>query len=289
MEMKDYSNGIKPNWCPGCGDYSVLRAIQLAAAGLEIPRERMVVVSGIGCSGRLSGYMNTYGFHSVHGRSLPLAQGVKLANRELTVLAAGGDGDGFAIGAGHTLHAIRRNVDITYVVMNNQVYGLTKGHVSPVSQPGLKTKTTPTGAVDQPIQPGLLAVGAGVTYYAQGFSAQQEELVSLIMAGIRHKGFSLIQVFSPCVTYNKTNTYSWFRENLKSASEIPEYQADNMESALRLLRETQGLVTGLIYQQPEQPTFEDLHGLNRQSPLTNDPLEATEDQFARWTGRFLIK
>ncbi|MEN1761040.1 2-oxoacid:ferredoxin oxidoreductase subunit beta [Anoxynatronum sibiricum] len=288
MEMKDFSNGIKPNWCPGCGDFSVLRAIQLAAASLEIPQERMVVVSGIGCSGRLSGYMNTYGFHCVHGRSLPLAQGIKLANRDLTVLAAGGDGDGFAIGAGHTLHAIRRNVDLTYVVMNNQVYGLTKGHVSPVSLPGLKTKTTPAGSVDQPIQPGLLAVGAGVTYYAQGFSAQQEELVSLIAEGIQHKGFSLVQVFSPCITYNKTNTYSWFRENLTKVSEVSTHQTDNVDSALRILRETNGLITGLIYRQSDQPTFEDRHGLNQHSPLTKNMTESTEEQFSRWTNRFLI-
>jgi 2-oxoglutarate/2-oxoacid ferredoxin oxidoreductase subunit beta len=156
MEMKDYSNGIKPSWCPGCGDFSVLRSIQLAAADLEIPQKDMVVVGGIGCSGRLFTYMNTYAFHSVHGRSLPAAQGIKISNRELTVLAVGGDGDGFAIGAAHTMHAIRRNVDITYIVMNNQLYGLTKGHASPVSQLGLVTKSTPYGARDLPLHPGLL-------------------------------------------------------------------------------------------------------------------------------------
>ncbi len=151
---------------------------------MDIPREMLAVVSGIGCSGRISGYMNAYSFHSVHGRSLPVAQGIKLANPELTVVAAGGDGDGFAIGTSHTVHGIRRNINMTYIVMNNQVYGLTKGHVSPVSQQGFKTKTTPDGAVDVPVDPGLLALGSGVSFYAQGFSAQQDELIDLIIKAI---------------------------------------------------------------------------------------------------------
>lgn len=289
MEMKDYGNGVKPNWCPGCGDYSVLRSIQLAAAKLEIPREKMTVVSGIGCSGRLSGYMNTYGFHSVHGRSLPAAQGIKLANRELTVLAAGGDGDGFAIGLGHTIHAIRRNIDLTYVVMNNQVYGLTKGHVSPVSQLGLKTKSTPGGAMDFPVYPGLLAISGGASFYAQGFSAEQEELVDLIAAGIQHKGFSLIQVFSPCVTYNKTNTYEWFREHLKTVEEAGHHDPTDFLSAVDTLQKTGGLVRGLVYHHPSKACFEQTHGMEDQPPLTQVDPNPSEAQFIRWTERFHMK
>ncbi|MDW7672062.1 MAG: 2-oxoacid:ferredoxin oxidoreductase subunit beta [Bacillota bacterium] len=289
MEMKDYSNGLKPNWCPGCGDFSVLRSIQLAAAHLGLPREKMVVVTGIGCSGRLSGYMNTYGFHSVHGRSLPAAQGMKLANRELTVLAAGGDGDGFAIGTSHTVHAIRRNIDLTYVVMNNQVYGLTKGHVSPLSQSGLKTKSTPEGALDFPVQPGLLAISAGAGFYAQGFSAEQDELVDLIKAGIQHKGFSLIQVFSPCVTYNKTNTYNWFREHLISAEEAGHRDPTDFMAAINILQQTNGLLTGLIYHNPTKPCFEETHGLMDHQPLTNLNIEPSEEQFLQWTERYHMK
>lgn len=286
MSMKEYSNGVKPNWCPGCGDFSVLRSIQTAAAHLEIPRENMVVVSGIGCSGRLSGYMNTYGFHSVHGRSLPIAQSVKLSNKELTVVAAGGDGDAFAIGMSHTLHAIRRNVNITYLVMNNQVYGLTKGHTSPVSEMGLKTKSAPAGAMDIPVHPGLLALGAGAGFYAQGFSAEQEELVELIKAGIEHKGFSLINIFSPCITYNKTNTYEWFRNHLVTCEEAGHTDLGDLTSALTSLQKTQGLLRGIVYQKPEIPTFEENHDLAQNQPMVKIPLEPTNEQFQRWTKRF---
>ncbi len=146
--FKEFRNNVKPNWCPGCGDFSVQAAIQRAAANVGLEPEQLAVVSGIGCSGRISGYINCYGFHGIHGRALPIAQGVKLANRELTVIASGGDGDGFAIGMGHTVHAIRRNMDITYIVMDNQIYGLTKGQTSPRSAEGFKTKSTPEGSIE---------------------------------------------------------------------------------------------------------------------------------------------
>ncbi len=288
MNMKDYSNGVHPTWCPGCGDFSVLRSIQLAAAHLEIPREKMAVVSGIGCSGRISGYMNTYGFHSVHGRSLPVAQSVKLSNKDLTVVAAGGDGDAYAIGMSHTLHAIRRNVNITYLVMNNQVYGLTKGHTSPVSQVGLKTKSAPEGAQDTPVHPGLLALGAGASFYAQGFSAEQEELVELIKAGIDHKGFSLINIFSPCITYNKTNTYDWFRKHLVTCEQAGHDDPENLTSALSVLQETQGLMRGIIFRKTGEPTFEENHHLANNPPMIEVPLEPTAEKFQRWTARFRL-
>ncbi len=288
MEMKDYSNGVHPTWCPGCGDFSVLRSIQLAAAHLGIPREKMAVISGIGCSGRLSGYMSTYGFHSVHGRSLPVAQSVKLSNKELTVVAAGGDGDAFAIGMSHTLHAIRRNVNITYLVMNNQVYGLTKGHTSPVSEIGLTTKSAPGGSKDEPIHPGLLALSAGVTFYAHGFSAEQEELVELIKAGIEHKGFSFINIFSPCVTYNKTNTYDWFRKHLVTCEKAGHHDLEDLTSAWKTLKATQGLVRGIIYQKSDVPTFEENHHLTNNTPMIELPLEPTKEQFNRWTERFRL-
>ncbi len=149
--FKQFRNKVKPNWCPGCGDFSVLAAMQRAFANLGLEPEDVAIVSGIGCSGRISGYLNAYGFHGIHGRALPIAQGLKLANRDLTVVAAGGDGDGFAIGMGHTIHAIRRNVDITYIVMDNQVYGLTKGQTSPRSEVGFKTKSTPMGSIESPL------------------------------------------------------------------------------------------------------------------------------------------
>jgi len=251
-KYQDYSNGIEPTWCKGCGDFSVLRSLQVAAAELEIPREDLVVVSGIGCSGRISGYMNAYSFHGVHGRALPIAQGIKLANKDLTVIAAGGDGDGFAIGAGHFIHGTKRDIDVTYIVMNNQIYGLTKGHTSPVSDQGFKTPSTPYGNEDSPLQPGLLSLAAGATFLAQGFSGYQEELVALIKQGIEHKGFSFINIFSPCITFNKTNTYQWFRKHLTSVSEDGQYNTENYQKAMEKLQETNGLVTGVLYQNKDR-------------------------------------
>jgi len=247
-KYQDYGNGIEPTWCKGCGDFSVLRSLQVAAAELKIPQENLMVVSGIGCSGRISGYMNAYSFHGVHGRALPIAQGIKLANKDLTVVAAGGDGDGFAIGAGHFIHSTKRDIDVTYIVMNNQIYGLTKGHTSPVSDQGFKTPSTPHGNEDLPLQPGLLSLAAGATFLAQGFSGYQEELVELIRKGIEHKGFSFINIFSPCITFNKTNTYQWFRKYLTSVSEDKEYNRENYQEAMAILQETNGLVTGVIYE-----------------------------------------
>ncbi len=193
---------LRPSSNPACS----------ANVGLE--PDDLAVVSGIGCSGRISGYINSYGFHGVHGRSLPIAQGVKMANRDLTVIASGGDGDGFAIGIGHTIHAIRRNIDVTYIVMDNQIYGLTKGQTSPRSDMGFKTKSTPDGSIESALNVMEMALTAGATFVAQSFSSDLKELTALIEQGIKHKGFSLINVFSPCVTFNKVNTYDWFKENI---------------------------------------------------------------------------
>lgn len=167
--FKRYSNNVNPTWCPGCGHFSILRGIQVALDKLNIANENLVIATGIGCSGRLSGYVNSYSIHGMHGRVMPLAQGIKMANKDLTVIAAGGDGDGFAIGTNHTLHAIKRNLNITYIVLNNQIYGLTKGHTSPLSDKGFKSKSTPAGALDAPLKPGILALSAGATFLAQVF------------------------------------------------------------------------------------------------------------------------
>ena len=244
----DFQLNVKQNWCPGCGDFSVQAAIQRALGNLGRAPHEVVIVSGIGCSSRLPGYINAYGFHSIHGRSLPLAQGVKLANPALTVLACGGDGDGFAIGLGHTIHAMRRDLDITYIVMDNHVYGLTKGQVSPRSDRGFVTKTSPDGSAETPVSALELALSAGAGFFAQGFSKELNELASLIEAGIRHVGFSFINVFSPCVTFNKVNTYDWYSQRLQKVDNLPGYDRNNRMAAMQCVMETEGLITGLIYQ-----------------------------------------
>ncbi len=285
--FKDFRNNVKPNWCPGCGDFSVQAAIQRAAANVGLTPENLAVVSGIGCSGRISGYINSYGFHGIHGRSLPIAQGVKMANKDLTVIASGGDGDGFAIGMGHTIHAIRRNIDITYIVMDNQIYGLTKGQTSPRSDAGFVTKSTPQGSIESALSVMEMALTAGATFVAQSFSTDLKDLTALIEAGINHKGFSLINVFSPCVTYNKVNTYDWFKENLTKLATIEEYDPHNKEMAMQTLMKHNGLVTGLIYQNTEQKSYQDMISGYSDTPLSQATLEIDEEEFNKLVAEFM--
>ncbi|SFE98627.1 2-oxoacid:ferredoxin oxidoreductase subunit beta [Alteribacillus iranensis] len=284
--FKDFRNNVKPNWCPGCGDFSVQSAIQRAAANVGLTPEDLALVSGIGCSGRISGYINSYGFHGTHGRALPIAQGVKMANRDLTVVAAGGDGDGFAIGIGHTIHAMRRNMDITYIVMDNQVYGLTKGQTSPRSDDGFVTSSTPDGSIEQALPPMETALMSGATFVAQSFSTEIKELTATIEAGIQHKGFSIINVFSPCVTYNKVNTYDWFKENLTKLSDIEGYDNTNRTQAMTTLMEHNSLVTGIIYQE-DRPAYEDMVKGYDEKPLAHQDLALDPDYFESLVGEFM--
>ncbi|MFD0587504.1 2-oxoacid:ferredoxin oxidoreductase subunit beta [Paenibacillus sp. GCM10027627] len=284
--FKEFRNNVKPNWCPGCGDFSIQAAIQRAAANVGLEPEQLAVISGIGCSGRISGYINAYGLHGIHGRALPIAQGVKLANRELTVIASGGDGDGFAIGMGHTVHAIRRNLNITYIVMDNQIYGLTKGQTSPRSAEGFKTKSTPEGSIESTLSPLEIAMSAGATFVAQSFSSDLKQLTSLIEQGIRHEGFSLINVFSPCVTFNKINTYDWFKENIVNLEQFPDYDPANRVTAINKIMETNGLLTGLIYQNTERKSYEDLISGFKPEGLAQQDLELTEEQFSQLVAEF---
>ena len=285
--FKDFRNSVKPNWCPGCGDFSVQAAIQRAAANVGIEPHELAVVAGIGCSGRIAGYINSYGFHGIHGRALPLAQGLKMANRNLNVIASGGDGDGFAIGMAHTVHAIRRNIDITYVVMDNQIYGLTKGQTSPRSAAGFITKSTPEGAIEPSLKPLEVALSAGATFVAQGFSTDIKELTALIEAGIQHKGFSFINVFSPCVTYNKVNTYEWFKEHLTKLSDIEGYDSSNRELAMQTVMEKEGLVTGIIYQDTETKSYQEKIPGFAEAPLNSLDMNLSEDQFNQFVKEFM--
>ncbi len=284
--LKDFRNNIKPNWCPGCGDFSVQAAIQRAAANVGLEPEQLAVVSGIGCSGRISGYINAYGFHGVHGRSLPIAQGLKMANRELTVIAAGGDGDGFAIGMGHTVHAIRRNINITYIVMDNQIYGLTKGQTSPRSAEGFKTKSTPSGSIESALSPLEVALAAGATFIGQSFSSNLKQLTSLIEEGMKHEGFSFINVFSPCVTFNKVNTYEWFKEHIVDLEETPDYDASNRVAAMTKIMETNSLVTGLIYQDKSRKSYEDMVAGFKPEGLAKQNIKITEQEFEKLVAEF---
>jgi len=285
--FKDFRNKVKPNWCPGCGDFSVQASIQKAAANIGLEPEDVALISGIGCSGRISGYVHSYGFHGIHGRALPLAQGVKMANKDLTVIASGGDGDGFAIGMGHTIHAIRRNMNITYIVMDNQIYGLTKGQTSPRSEMGFVTKSTPEGSIESSVNVIEMALSSGATFVAQSFSSDLKDLTSIIEQGIQHEGFSFINVFSPCVTYNKINTYEWFKDNLVKLKDIDGYDPSSREEAMRTLMNYDGLVSGLIYQNKEQKSYQQLiHGY-REEPLVTSDLNMNDDHFEKLISEFM--
>lgn len=284
--FKDFRNNIKPNWCPGCGDFSVQAAIQRASANVGLEPENLAVVSGIGCSGRISGYINAYGFHGIHGRSLPIAQGLKMANRELAVIASGGDGDGFAIGMGHTIHAIRRNINVTYIVMDNQIYGLTKGQTSPRSSEGFKTKSTPEGSIESSLSPLELAISAGATFVAQSFSSNIKQLTALIEEGIKHEGFSFINVFSPCVTFNKINTYDWFKEHIVDLDGQEDYDPSDRVSAMRKIMETESMLCGLIYQNKSRPSYENLVKGFKPEALAKQDLAITEEQFNQLVAEF---
>ncbi len=224
---------------------------------LQIPVHNVVIVSGIGCSSNLPHFLSSYGYHGIHGRSIPVAEGIRWANHGLTVIGTGGDGDGFGIGAGHFVHAMRRNVDLTYVTMDNQIYGLTTGQASPTSTMGQKTKSTPTGVIEHPIEPISLALASGATYIARGFSGDVKQLTDLVAAGIQHHGFSFVDVFSPCVTYNKINTFDFFRQRVYKLESAGHDPSDIVAAWQRSLEWGDKIPIGLFYR-AERPTYEDL-------------------------------
>ena len=278
---KDAFKGrIHPDWCPGCGDFSVLAALQAALFELGLKPHDVVVISGIGCSSNLPGFINTYGMHTLHGRGLAVGAGVKLGNHDLKVICVGGDGDGYGIGGNHFMHSLRRNLDVTYVVMDNQIYGLTTGQVSPTSVKGMKTKTTPHGNVENPINPLPMAIVGGATYVARGFSGKQKHLVDLLKGAIQHKGFALVDVFSPCVTYNKDNTYQFFNPRVKLLEEQG-HDPTNFQAAMEKgFMWGDEIPIGLFWKRDDLPTLEDqepvLH--DGQGPLAFRKLGITEEQ-----------
>jgi 2-oxoglutarate ferredoxin oxidoreductase subunit beta len=260
---KDYKSDLKPIWCPGCGDFGVVQAIYRALANIGRPPHEIAFVSGIGCSSRIPGYTTAYGFNSVHGRALPIAQGIKLANPDLLVLVAGGDGDGFSIGGGHVAHAIRRNIDLTYIVMDNQIYGLTKGQLSPTSRRGRATVSSAHGSMEAPVNPLMYVLGYGADFVAQGTPADMNGLAKIIEEGIRHPGFAFINVQSPCVTYGLEDQQLKAQKAMMQSLESLGHNPADRLAALALAQEYgDKLYTGVFYRTPEpEPTFE---GLARQ-------------------------
>ena len=277
LELSKYKSETRPDWCPGCGDFGVLNSLVQAASNLEIDPKDLLVVSGIGCSSNLPGFIHAYGLHTLHGRAMAVATGARLANPDLNVVVTGGDGDGYGIGLGHFVHAMRRNLDIAYIVMNNQIYGLTTGQASPTSMRDFQTKSSPLGTKEDPINPIALALIAGATYVARGFSGDPKHLTELIQNGIKHKGFALIDVFSPCVTWNKINTYDYFRQNCYKFNGA-DYNTGDMAQALAKARELgPKLPIGLFYE-TQKPTYEESDPVVKMGPVTKASLPIKEPE-----------
>jgi 2-oxoglutarate ferredoxin oxidoreductase subunit beta len=258
--VAEFRSDLKPIWCPGCGDYGVLQAVYRALAAVGRPPHEIAFVSGIGCSSRIPGYTSAYGFNSVHGRALPIAQGIKLANPELLVLVAGGDGDGFSIGGGHVAHAIRRNVDLTYIVMDNQVYGLTKGQLSPTPPRGLQTVSSRLGSLEDPINPLLYVLAYGAGFVAQGTPADMAGLASMIEEAVRYPGFAFVNVQSPCVTFGSPQTQlRMHKTTLRRLEDMGHDRADRLRAMDLAQAYGRELHTGVFYRNPAPPpTYEEL-------------------------------
>jgi 2-oxoglutarate ferredoxin oxidoreductase subunit beta len=270
-QAKDYKSELKPIWCPGCGDFGVVQAIYRALAGINRPPHQIAFVSGIGCSSRIPGYTTAYGFNSVHGRALPIAQGIKLARPELLVLCAGGDGDGFSIGGGHLPHAIRRNLDLTYIVMDNQIYGLTKGQLSPTSPRGLTTASSMFGSLEDPVNPLLYVLAYGAGFVAQGTPADMAGLAALIEEGIRYPGFAFINVQSPCITFGQPEAQlKAHKAGMQRLESIGHDPGDRL-LAMAIAREYgRALYTGVFYRDPSPGTTYEQLVAERQHALAPD-------------------
>lgn len=248
--------GYKPTWCPGCGNWSILMALKQALDDLQLNPCRLVVVFGIGCSGNMNDFLNAYSFHALHGRAIPNAIGIKLANHQLPVIAVVGDGDCYGEGGNHLIHACRGNHDITVLVHDNRVYGLTTGQAAPTAQKGFQSKSTPTGIIEEELNPLTLALTQGATFVAQAFAGDLISLKEIIKQAILHKGLSLVNVLQPCVTFNKINTYEYYQKRVYKLEAY--YQRDNLDSALKKAQEMKNekYPTGVLYQ-VIKPTFID--------------------------------
>jgi 2-oxoglutarate ferredoxin oxidoreductase subunit beta len=257
--VEDYSNDIRPTWCPGCGDYGIWNAVKrgLVQAGLE-PHE-VIIVSGIGCGSKISDYMHINGLHTLHGRTVAVATGFKLANPDLKVLCVHGDGDGYGEGGNHFLHATRRNIGIVDMLQNNHVYGLTKGQYSPTSRPGFRTTTSPEGAIDSPMSPLALAISQGATFVARGFALDLQGLAALLVEALNHRGYALIDVMQPCVSFNRPMSYAWYRERVYKVEDEGHDPGDRL-AAMAVAFEYPGgerIPTGIIYRDESNPSYEE--------------------------------
>jgi 2-oxoglutarate/2-oxoacid ferredoxin oxidoreductase subunit beta len=264
--IDDYHSDDPIAWCPGCGNFGILNAWKKALAEMDVEPEDLLMVSGIGQAAKLPHYLRCNTFNGLHGRALPVATGAKIANHRLVVVADGGDGDGYAEGGNHLLHAMRRNLDISYFVHNNQVYGLTKGQASPTSDMDMVTGTTPEGNSVNPERPLALAVASGCSWVARGYAGEMEHLKELMIEAVKNKGFSLLEILQPCVSFNKTNTYDWYKERVYKLSEEGHDPSDRSKAFEKALEWGERIPLGVLFRS-QRKTYEELAGLEGKEPL----------------------
>jgi len=265
VQVKELNTVLKPDWCPGCGDFAILNGLKSAVAEAGMEPSNTLVVAGIGCSSKLPHWIKCYGFHTLHGRALPVAQGARMANHELNIIVITGDGDCYGIGMGHFMHAMRRNMRMTVIAHNNQTYGLTTGQTSPTSDLGYKSKSTPLGNAEVPVNPMALGIVGGATFVARAFAGDVKHMKAVLTASFKHNGFSIVDVFQPCVTFNKVNTYDFFREKCYKL-EDEKHDFHNKEAALKKAVEHDRLPIGVFYEEM-RPTFEGQHVALPSGPL----------------------
>jgi len=265
----------KPNWCPGCGNYGIWGALKLALKELELSPKNIVLTSGIGCSSKIPHWIRTYCLNGLHGRALPLAEGVKIANHELTVIACGGDGDGYAEGMNHFIHYCRSNINVKYFVHDNQIYALTKGQPSPTSDEGVITKTTPYGTIEKAINPVLLAIASGATFVARGFAGDIAHLKELMKKAIKHKGAAIIDILQPCVSFNNVNTYKWYQDRVYKLEKPLSLRMEAMKVAEQW---GEKIPIGVIYETIE-PAYEERIPALKKSALTKSKINNIKGLF----------
>jgi len=273
VTLQDYESKVPNAWCPGCGNFGILRAVKKALVELELEPWQVLFVSGIGQAPKLPHYTRGNVFNGLHGRTLPAATGAKVANRDLVVIGIDGDGGAYGEGVQHLLATARRNVNLTYLVHNNQVYGLTKGQASPTSELGFITKTTPLGAI-QPLNPLMLALASDLSFLARGFAAEIDHLAGLIKAGIQHHGFALVDILQPCVSFNRVNTFAWYKQRVYKLDESYN-PADKAAALLKAQEWGDKIPIGVIYKQ-ERAVYEETLPQLKDLPLLKQPIEPTK-------------
>ena len=273
VTRKDFDSPVPPTWCTGCGNYGILNAIKMALAEQDIAPHQIVIFTGIGCGSKLPHYMKVSGFHTIHGRSLAVATGARLANHGLKIMTVHGDGDGYGMGLGHMMHAIRRNIGMVDIVQNNRVYGLTRGQYSPTSDLGMRTPTSPEGAIDRPVPPLALAITVGATFVARGYPAELRHLVWLIGEALQHPGYALVDVLQPCVTWNRPSSYDFYNPRVYKLEETDHDVTDKTAAWELAYQWEERIPIGILYRVEGVPSYEEQMPVLGAGPLVKQPLE----------------